>query len=71
MNWKRAYRATVEHRAAAMMFVVTGGYLTTMLLQGLIAGKLYVGLLPLFVIPGYCLYRMWRGVQASKQEAAA
>lgn len=67
MNWKRAHRMTVEHRAAAMMFIVSGGYLTTMFLRGLPAGKLYVGLLPLFLIPGYCLYRMWRGVQDLKQ----
>jgi hypothetical protein len=38
-----------------------------MLLQGLVGGTLYVGLLPLFVIPGYCLYRMWRGLQATEQ----
>lgn len=58
-----------EHRPAFGLFIVSGGTLTVMFVQGLIAGKLYVGLLPLFVLPAYCLYRMWRGVQFRKQEA--
>lgn len=63
------YRTVLDdHRPAFGLFIVTGGTLTVMFLQGLIAGKLYVGMLPLFLIPAYCLYRMWRGVQTSEQE---
>lgn len=57
-----------EHRAAFGLFVVSGGTLTVMFAQGLVNGKLYVGMLPLVLIPSYCLYRIWRGVQDSKQE---
>ena len=49
------------------LFVVSGGTLTVMLLQGLATGKLYVGLLPLFLIPAYCLYRIWHGVRNSER----
>jgi hypothetical protein len=58
-----------DHRPAFGLFIVSGGTLTVMFVQGLVAGKLSVGLLPLFVIPGYCLFRIWRGVQSREQEA--
>lgn len=75
MNWNRYARLyntlLTEHTVAFTVFIVIGGTLTVMLLQGLVGGALYVGLLPLFVIPAYCLYRMWRGVRSSEQEATA
>lgn len=75
MNWDRYVRLydtlLTEHTVAFTVFIVTGFYLTVMLLQGLISGKLYVGLLPLFVIPGYCLYRIWRGVRATERSERA
>jgi hypothetical protein len=71
MNWNRYARLyntlLTEHTVAFTVFIVTGGTLAVMLLQGLIGGTLYVGLLPLFVIPGYCLYRMWRGLRSAEQ----
>jgi hypothetical protein len=69
MNWEHfVVQALEEHRPVFGLFIVSGGTLTVMLLQGLAAGKLYVGLLPLFLIPAYCLYRVWRGVRNSEQE---
>jgi 4-hydroxybenzoate polyprenyltransferase len=61
-------RVLDDHRAVFGLFIVSGGTLTVMFLQGLIAGKLSVGMLPLFLIPAYCLYRIWRGVQTLEQQ---
>jgi 4-hydroxybenzoate polyprenyltransferase len=75
MNWNHYARLydtlLTEHTVAFTVFIVTGGTLAVMLLQGLVGGVLYVGLLPLFVIPAYCLYRMWRGVRESAKETIA
>lgn len=74
MNWDRyarAYRIAIDrHRTVFGLFIVTTGTFTVMLLQGLIAGKLYVPLLFLYVIPAYCLYIMWRGVRESENGEA-
>ena len=72
MNWNRYARLyntlLTEHTVAFTVFVVTGGTLAVMFLQGLVVGKLYVGLLPLFLIPIYCLYRIRRGVRSLEGE---
>lgn len=56
-----------NHRSTFVLFIATSITLSVMFLQGLVAGKIYVGLLPWFLIPGYCLYVMRRGVRGSNK----